>query len=188
MLVVSLWIPGGQPAVVQLVGSLEAGADGPRFTASAGGAVDSGPDFYAPAVLVEDDRVLLWGWTWEGRSAPERDWAGALTFPRELSLDGDRLVSRPAPELRLLRGEPSTGPAGGSFEFRTESAATLRSGTSSAEIPAAASVFVDGSVVEIYPDDGTPHTQRIYPDAPWVIETAAPVTVWPLRRPGPPPG
>ena len=51
----------------------------------------TGPTFYAPQVLVDGDRVLLWGWAWEGaQRTPEEvaaaGWAGVLTFPRELSL------------------------------------------------------------------------------------------------------
>jgi beta-fructofuranosidase len=58
-------------------------------------------------VLVEPDRVLLWGWSAEDRTEAEvlaAGWAGALTFPRVLSLDQwERLASVPAPEVDRLR-------------------------------------------------------------------------------------
>ncbi|WP_341856886.1 hypothetical protein [Brachybacterium sp. GPGPB12] len=55
------------------MGDLVDGPDGaPRFAPTAGGQVDIGPDFYAPQAVVdaEGGRVLQWGWSWEGRSAP----------------------------------------------------------------------------------------------------------------------
>lgn len=83
----------------------------PRFVPEGGGRVDRGPDFYAPQAVVdaEGGRVLLWGWSWEGqdRSQEQTDaqgWAGCLTFPRELALEGDRLVARVPEELAALRG------------------------------------------------------------------------------------
>ena len=84
-----------------LVGNLTETEGSLRFVAESGGAVDDGPTFYAPQVLVDDDRVLLWGWAWEGaqRTGAEvaaAGWAGVLTFPRELSLGPDGLVARPA--------------------------------------------------------------------------------------------
>jgi beta-fructofuranosidase len=48
-----------------LVGDLVTVDGQPRFVAEAGGLVDHGHDFYAPAVLVSGERVLMWGWTWE---------------------------------------------------------------------------------------------------------------------------
>ncbi|MGW0826961.1 glycoside hydrolase family 32 protein [Streptomyces sp. NPDC002845] len=82
-----------------------------RFTATAPPVrLDHGPDFYAPALLKapEEDRWLLWGWSWEARDAEwsnEAGWAGVLTLPRELTLADDGTVAqRPARELLALRG------------------------------------------------------------------------------------
>lgn len=116
VLVVSLWDNEPRSAVF-LTGCLEAGADGgPRFVARAGGRLDHGRDFYAPAVLQEAGRALMWGWSWEARAQTEIDragWAGVLTVPRVVDVhpDGSLRVT-PAPELRLLRArEPfATGP------------------------------------------------------------------------------
>lgn len=74
--------------------------------------LDHGADCYAPAFLVDGDRIIVWGWSWEslteaGRT--EQGWAGALTFPRVLwaTPDGE-LRQAPAAELRALRGVPAT--------------------------------------------------------------------------------
>ena len=79
------------------------------FKATSGGVVDDGPAFYAPQVLVEPNRTLLWGWAWElGRSVQqiaETGWAGVLTFPRELYVRDGALGMRPATELTALRLE-----------------------------------------------------------------------------------
>lgn len=97
--------------VAYLVGDLRVGPEGPRFVPSAGGLVDHGHDFYAPAVLATPDRVLLWGWSWEDQ--PEAavlaaGRAGCLTLTRELSLRGDVLVSRPVPELAARHASTTT--------------------------------------------------------------------------------
>jgi beta-fructofuranosidase len=72
-----------------------------------GGLLDHGHDFYAPAFLAEDDRVLLWGWSWEDRDPAEvvgSGWAGVLTWPRTLSLSAEgRVLTFPAAELSRLR-------------------------------------------------------------------------------------
>ena len=109
VLIVSLWTNEELGRVAYLTGQLVAHRDGLSFEPSAGGYVDEGHDMYAPAVLVEPDRVLMWGWTWEAR--PESDveavgWAGALTFPRTLAVDdAGELTSAPAAELSNLRGK-----------------------------------------------------------------------------------
>lgn len=176
--------------VAYLVGDLtvaSTGSESPRvrFAPTGGGVVDDGPDFYAPQAVVdpEGSRVLLWGWSWEGatRTQDETDaqgWAGTLTFPRELSLDGDLLVSRPARELRALRGDPldCTGAAvtvstPGAAEVTTADGVRVEIvGTEGevrtvlAEIPEGpTSVFVDSSIVEVLPELGTPVTVRVYP-------------------------
>ncbi|MEU1002957.1 glycoside hydrolase family 32 protein [Streptomyces tibetensis] len=100
VLAVALW--DGHPWTTgYLTGRLDAGL---RFTVRTGGLLDHGRDFYAPAVLQEPDRALLWGWSWEAREQDEADWAGVLTAPRVVDVhpDGALRVS-PAPELHRLR-------------------------------------------------------------------------------------
>ncbi|MFJ3106780.1 glycoside hydrolase family 32 protein [Streptomyces sp. NPDC086835] len=82
--------------------------DGDRYLFNAVDRFDHGPDFYAPALLhTPDGRWLLWGWSWEARdgSCPEgAGWAGVLTLPREICLDGEgRPRQAPAQELTGLR-------------------------------------------------------------------------------------
>ncbi|MFB7934338.1 glycoside hydrolase family 32 protein [Streptomyces sp. NPDC056039] len=102
VLVVSLW--DGHPWTTgYLTGRL--GAD-LRFTARTGGRLDHGRDFYAPAVLQEPDRALMWGWSWEAREQGEHDWAGVLTAPRVVDVHPDgALRVAPAPELHRLHAE-----------------------------------------------------------------------------------
>ncbi|MFC9504655.1 glycoside hydrolase family 32 protein [Streptomyces sp. NPDC057002] len=104
VLIVSLW--DGHPWTTgYLTGRLNADL---RFTARAGGRLDHGRDFYAPAVLQEPDRALMWGWSWEAREQGGNDWAGVLTAPRVVDVHPDgALRVAPAPELhRLHAAEP----------------------------------------------------------------------------------
>lgn len=111
VLVLSLVKDGALTRVVHLTGALDrVGPDWRnhwRLRPSTGGLVDHGHDFYAPAVLVEEERTLLWGWSWEDRPLGDvatAGWAGVLTLPRVLALDErERLVTEPAPELLALR-------------------------------------------------------------------------------------
>jgi beta-fructofuranosidase len=84
-------------------------ADG-QFTPELEGVLDDGGHFYAPQTFLdaEGNRVMF-GWLWEGRSdAAQRGsgWAGVMSLPRVLSLDGDgRLRMEPSRELQRLRRE-----------------------------------------------------------------------------------
>ncbi|MFD8215019.1 glycoside hydrolase family 32 protein [Streptomyces sp. NPDC059697] len=118
VLVVSLW--DGDPWTTgYLTGRLYPCDNGElSFEARTGGLLDHGRDFYAPAVLQEPDRALMWGWSWEAREQSEVDragWAGVLTAPREVDVHPDgalRVV--PAQELELLRApEPFVTAPGG---------------------------------------------------------------------------
>ena len=77
-----------------------------------------------------DGRRIMWAWLREddrGGVITDGDWQGAIALPREVSLtDDNRLVFRPADELRLLRGatESRTFDAfTGTYEFDTRSGA-----------------------------------------------------------------
>jgi beta-fructofuranosidase len=112
VLIVSLWTDEVLGRVAYLVGDLDVSGGVPHFNPTGGGLVDSGRDFYAPAVLTAPDRTLMWAWSWEDRSEPDvlaSGWAGAMTLPRELTLDPTgRLVTAPARELHALRGTATT--------------------------------------------------------------------------------
>jgi beta-fructofuranosidase len=74
--------------------------------------MDAGHDFYAPQSFeAADGRRLIFGWMdmWESPMPSKQDgWAGALTLPRELTLDGrQRLLMNPIKELTQLRREQS---------------------------------------------------------------------------------
>ncbi len=99
VLVVSLW--DGDPWTTGcLTGRLVAdGAGGLRFAARRAGRLDHGRDFYAPAVLREEGRTLMWGWSWEARepaAVGRAGWAGVLTAPRVVDAgpDGSLRVAR----------------------------------------------------------------------------------------------
>jgi beta-fructofuranosidase len=179
VLVVSLWHGAHGPVrlagVRYLLGDLDIGPDGPRFRPERGGPLDTGPSFYAPQVLPLPDRTLLWAWSWELERAVA-DWAGSLTFPRELSLVGGEVVSRPAPELDALRGAP-LDPAGaisapafdcvlppgpGRVTLTLDDVEVASVETGQLDPPR---ILVDGSLVEIFPGGPAAYTTRAYPRA-----------------------
>ena len=63
-----------------------------------------GPDFYAPQTFADGERRLMIGWMYHwGKQAPKGyEFAGALSIPRVLTLDGGRIKSFPAEEARHL--------------------------------------------------------------------------------------
>jgi beta-fructofuranosidase len=204
LLVLSLWrrIDGVNrlTSVSYLVGDLVERGPGLTFLPTSGGTVDDGPTFYAPQLLVQPERTLLWGWAWEHGRSPEEvveaDWAGVLTFPRELSVVDGTLVTRPAPELLGLRQEeltwePDVGFVAQSFEVETTGPVQLVLADGESEVvvldlaPAweePTRVLVDGSLVEAFAGP-TPVTTRAYPSATsrWVVRAdPARTTVWRL--------
>jgi beta-fructofuranosidase len=188
VLLVSIWrFTAGASELVgvrYLLGDLEHDGAGLRFRPTAGGVLDDGPAFYAPQVLVDGDRVLLWGWAWELDRTPAEveaaGWAGVLTFPRELTVenrgDGPVLVSAPAAELTALRrGRMATTPTESFSERAFEVVATgparleLTDGDAARTIAetsgsptAPARMLVDGSMIEVF-TDGRSWTGRGYP-------------------------
>ena len=61
------WVDGTHrlDGVRYLVGDLVSEGDGLRFKATSGGLVDDGSAFYAPQLMTDGGRTLLWGWSWE---------------------------------------------------------------------------------------------------------------------------
>lgn len=214
VLLVSLWfreqvVPGSITQTVYLVGDLEQDEDGrPRFTPRAGGRADDGPDLYAPQAVRDPagERVLLWGWSWEGRErTPEQTdaqgWAGCLTFPRELVLEGDQLLARAPRELLGLRGEELEIGGDGTIKLDVPARAEVELASSDVQVEilapdgsvrpvdlegedvrqrvapgsggarsasaglggSGATLFLDGSILEILPERSAPRTVRLYP-------------------------
>lgn len=69
--------------------------------------LDYGPSFYAPQTFFGTERRILFAWmdSWEIEiQSKKHSWAGALTLPRELSLDSyGRLKAYPLSEVNTLR-------------------------------------------------------------------------------------
>ena len=78
-----------------------------QFRVDTIGELDSGFDFYAAQTLqMPDGRVVMIAWKemWD-RNFPSRaeEWAGSYTLPRELTVEGDRVVQKPVRELERFR-------------------------------------------------------------------------------------
>lgn len=78
---------------------------------------DAGFDFYAPQTGTDESgRTLLWGWMGTPEDTPfcknqptvDCGWQYGVALPRELVLQGDVLLQRPARELFTLRQERQT--------------------------------------------------------------------------------
>lgn len=216
VLIVSLWVAAHTTDVVYLVGSLDLdeATDAPRFTPRASGLFDGGPSYYAPQAVQTGgadggpERVLVWGWAREvaaegvrGRTEEDADavgWSGALTFPRELVVDGDAVYTVPARELAGLRGEPVA------TDVLPDQAEVLLSGTGEAELRLGADgeegqliwrgdvdggvrVLIDASLIEVFPEGATAVTLRAYPDDReayrLVVGPEVSVEAWELRLP-----
>ncbi|WP_332634457.1 glycoside hydrolase family 32 protein [Halalkalibacter flavus] len=69
--------------------------------------IDYGVDFYAPQTFLDDQnrRILIsWMNMWKKDMPEQADgWAGALTIPRELSVENNKLIMKPVEELKQLR-------------------------------------------------------------------------------------
>jgi beta-fructofuranosidase len=207
VLIVSLWSRTHWEIVAKdvcyLVGDLQPTADGPRFQTTSGGALDCGPTFYAPQILREPDRTLIWGWAREhGRPQEEINaagWAGTLTFCRQLRLHGSRLISEPVPELDKLRQEALPVQAeipfaASAFDVELGSGAGVASlwltedGRESLVVEFEVSdasltqprILVDGSIIEVFDGSGVPYTTRAYPTktSAWRLRLEHPVEVF----------
>ncbi|ANY69374.1 hypothetical protein BBD42_24975 [Paenibacillus sp. BIHB 4019] len=80
-----------------------------QFQPSSSEELDYGFDFYAPQTLIDDKgRRIVIGWmqAW-GRSIPVDEWghgwSGMMTLPRELKVEGSRLIQQPIREVEAYR-------------------------------------------------------------------------------------
>lgn len=173
-------------------------------------AVDHGDPLYAPQVVALEEGPTLVAWAREDRDQEISDrlgWSGLLTWPRDLSLRGGKLVSRPRPECDGWReGEPHRCTGGSEVTVATASDIVIgesasadgasednvelvlrHSGRTDEPVYAgpAHRIVIDRSILEIYPLNEAPTTLRRYPaeGAEWVLRTeAAPLTWWRLGR------
>jgi beta-fructofuranosidase len=97
VLLVSVWddVPGG---VACAIGDY----DGLRFTPRVWHRLAADPLYATTTFLDAAGRRCAFSWVQESGPAPG-DWAGALTVPWLLALDGDRVVVRPHPDVDSLR-------------------------------------------------------------------------------------
>lgn len=73
--------------------------------------LDRGHEFYAPQTfLAQDGRRILIAWMGipgeEEHPTIKEGWMHALTIPRELSMNGNRIIQKPIKELKELRQDP----------------------------------------------------------------------------------
>ena len=84
-----------------IIGSLD--SEG-KFCEEKFQAIDYGIDFYAPqTILTGDGRRIMIGWlqNWDtcGIRRDDFPWFGQMSFPRELSIQNDRLIQKPIAEI-----------------------------------------------------------------------------------------
>lgn len=77
------------------------------FVREKGFSLDYGMDFYAPQTVESADgrRIMVaWLQSWDNYMTPEQsNWSGMMTIPRELSIQGKRLIQVPVRELENYR-------------------------------------------------------------------------------------
>lgn len=168
--------------VAWMLGELALHEGMPRFEPTCGGPFDVGDAWYAPQLLVADDRILAWGWLRETARSQEqvRDsgWSGLLSLPREVVVTGDRVVMVPASELTGLRAhplsiEPGEPFAAAAFEVVCTGPATLQAdGTQGVSVWGSpqqpARILVDGDTVEAFDTNGSTSTRLVAP-ATWCV-------------------
>lgn len=81
-----------------------------NFTSEKWQILDHGFDFYAPQTMLDEQGrriVIAWMAMWESEMPEQKqDWAGAMTIPRILSIEKEKLRIDPIPELASLRYDP----------------------------------------------------------------------------------
>ncbi|WP_392466802.1 glycoside hydrolase family 32 protein [Arsenicicoccus cauae] len=201
-LILSVQTDGRLDRAVWLVGDLGSDQDGrPTFAPRAGGDLDAGDALYAPQVLHDSPAPLLLGWVRQDGvpadpESPDLDLvAGCLSFPRRLTVEDGRVVSRLDPAVDTLVCDEASGKVApgssavvdGSGRVRVAAGPGAwrlrgREGTVGADVGAGWDLWIDGEVVEAYPHDGgTPATWRQVGTTSWTVEVDdAPAHVSPL--------
>ena len=129
--------------------------DGTTFLPESYQCPEVGPQFYAPqSFLAPDGRRLMIGWFYDWKLTPEADAvsAGALSLPRELSLQDGILYARPCTESRemLLFSHPSILQEKESVTVHTKTDGDLTYYGRTTQV----SVFEDTSHIEVFINDG----------------------------------
>lgn len=209
VLMLSLWNRDDHSLdrVTYLTGELSEGGVGLKFLPTGGGLVDAGPDFYAPQVVAgtsAEPRTLMWAWSWE-KSRDDAEilasgWAGVLSYARVLSFRDGALRSEPVAEVATLRAgtlqDSASENTAGSAELFTVPAASrafeviaagpveliLVDGTARLVVAAidGGRILVDGSLLEIFTQDGMATTVRAYPTATSHFQVRGAATVYQL--------
>lgn len=96
-------------SAIYLIGDVD--FDTGRMDVRTYGEIDSGHDFYAPQSLsMPDGRRVMTAWMQDWGTVDEiftaeygHNWAGMMTIPREIRIEGDRLYTYPVEELAGYR-------------------------------------------------------------------------------------
>lgn len=80
-------------------------ADG-RFRADTWGRLTYGPSYYAPSLFLDSEQRPCLSFWMRGIADHEAGWAGAHSIPHLLSLQGDRLVATPHPDIERYHQRP----------------------------------------------------------------------------------
>jgi beta-fructofuranosidase len=106
------------------------------WNAESEGVLNHGP-YYAPKSQTDaGGNRILWGWIPEDRPEAEfgkAGWAGCMSLPRVLTLDGNQLRFHPAREVNALRSGdavPNIRDLGGPALFQNEMVLTVAKGSS----------------------------------------------------------
>lgn len=129
--------------------ALGAYADG-RFRADTWGRLTYGPSYYAPSLFFDDHRRPCLSFWMRGIADVDAGWAGAHSVPHLLTLEGDRLVARPHPDLERYHAPlgASTSDVGGqALDIAWPSDAVGGLQISRGPQPVAAISCADGEVV-----------------------------------------
>jgi beta-fructofuranosidase len=117
-----------------------------KFTSEHSGMLDYSGQFYAPNTCLDPKgRRILWGWV---RGFKEkRGWNGCLSLPRVLSLEGGKLIQKPASELEALRG--SQQPAATGHTRSLEIMWNIESGKASLERGKSVNIQLGGGALDV---------------------------------------
>ncbi|MCC6497713.1 MAG: glycoside hydrolase family 32 protein [Propionibacteriaceae bacterium] len=104
-MVTSVWDADNLHYAAYALGSY---ADG-RFRADTWGRLTYGPSYYAPSLFLDSEQRPCLSFWMRGIADPDAGWASAHSIPHLLSLQGDRLVATPHPDIERYHREPGAG-------------------------------------------------------------------------------